>query len=343
MKVLFVLFRSLGDVCMGTTVIRALKEKNPNYIIDVMTEKQNVETLQGNPDVNEIIVGDNYMFANIYFMENHYDKIFKVNMLNQLESCWHHLPESQNQHLVEWYAKKCGIDNLRDKNIYIYPTNADYEIADFYFNKLKNEKLIAFHTTSGSHRIEGTDKFNRVQSKDWPIDYFEVIAERLLRNGYNVCQVGSESDEKIQIEGVQNLLGKLSFKQCAPFFKKCLGYLGVDSGPAYLAGWSGIPSLLIMGSTQNQGKSNFNSGPSVGPRDNNVFYINPVRPQNENCSPVPCYNHCAIGHNGGRGCIQDITTDVVYEKFIKIMTQVDNKKELIKERYESLGVKLSIE
>ena len=34
MKILLVLFRSLGDVCMGTTVLRAVRIKYPDAIID---------------------------------------------------------------------------------------------------------------------------------------------------------------------------------------------------------------------------------------------------------------------------------------------------------------------
>ncbi len=313
MKVLFVLFRSLGDVCMGSTVIHALKQNNPDMIIDVMTEKQNVNTLEGNPDVNDIIIGDNYMYANIYFVKNKYDKLFKVNMVNHVETCWHHLPELQNQHLVEWYGKKCGLDKLEDKNIYIFPSVDDEKIANELYSKTNKEKLVAIHTTSGSHKVNGTDFYQRVDSKDWPISYFDVVAERLIRNGYSICQIGADNDKVMQYKNVVNLLGQLTFKQTYSFLKKCSGYIGVDSGPAYLSGQTGIPTLLIMGATQNQSSK---YGPGVGPRNDNVTYLNPIRPNDKNCNPVPCYTHCQIKKFGG--CIIDITTDQVYEKFKQI-------------------------
>ncbi len=321
MKVLFTLFRSLGDVCMGTTVIHALKQRNPDMIIDVVTEKQNVNTLEGNPDVNKIHVLDNYFESMLLYMDEKYDKIFKVNMINHLETRWHHLPELQNQHLVEWYAKKCGIDVLEDKTIYIYPSDKDEKVVEQLCSTLPMEKMIAVHTTSGSHRIPGTEMYQRVDSKDWPIDYFNVVCDRLIRKGYSICQVGAPSDKKIESDKVIDVRGKLTFKQTASFFKKCKAYLGVDSGPSYLAGWSGIPCLIIMGATQNQEKNKLNSGPSVGPRNDNVEYINPVRPNNENCKPVTCYTHCIIGHNGGKGCIMDISTDAVFSKFESILSK----------------------
>jgi ADP-heptose:LPS heptosyltransferase len=341
MKVLFVLFRSLGDVCMGTTVIHTLKQQNPDMIIDVATEKQNVNTLEGNPDINEIHVLDNYFESMLLYMDGKYDKIFKVNMVNHLETRWHHLSELQNQHLVEWYAKKCGIDVLEDKNIYIYPSEKDEKIVseETYkaFGNLSeeffHEKVIAIHTTSGSHRIPGTDQYQRVDSKDWPIDYFQVLADRLVRKGYTVCQVGAASDKKIELDKVVDLRGKFSFKQTAVFFKKCHAYVGVDSGPAYLASdWANIPSLILMGSTQSYLYTKINGGPSVGPRSKNAYFIDAIKPNNENCGPItPCYTHCIIGHNNGKGCIADISTDQVFNKFMEIL---ENKyKEKISQNY----------
>jgi len=314
MKILLVLFRSLGDVCMGTTVLRAVKAKHPDATIDFMTEKSNVNTLEGNPDVNNIIIGGSYFEALDVFASGGYDKIYKLNMINHLETAWHHIKELQNQHLVEWYGKKAEVDVSGDKTIYVYPSEKDIELADNLFKNLNSNKVIAMHTSSGQHSY-GNVKEQRVESKDWPIMFFDIIAERLIGKGYTVVQIGAPTDKKMEYEGVVDLTGKLSFKATAAFFKNCSGYFGVDSGPAYLAGWSGIPTLLVMGATQNQTIEN--PGPSVGPRNENVRYINPKRPDNPNCSPVPCYVHCLIGKMGG--CIIDITPDTVWKNIKEML------------------------
>lgn len=302
-----VLFRSLGDVCMGTTVLHAIRAKYPDAQIDFMTEKQNVDTLDGNPDVNNIIVGSSYFEALSVYKKGGYDQLLKLNMVNHIETAWHHLPNLQNQHLVEWYGVKAGVDVTNDKTIYIYPSANDETKAKDIFDSLNSSKVIAFHTSSGQHSY-GDVKDARVESKDWPIMYFDIIAERLSNKGYKVVQIGAKTDKKLSYEGSVDLTGKLSFKQTAAFFKHCTGFFGLDSGPAYLAGWSGIPSLIVMGATQNQTPEK--KGPSVGPRNENVVYLNPARPNNSNCSPVPCYVHCLIGKSGG--CIIDISTDTVW-------------------------------
>jgi len=312
MKILLVLFRTLGDICMGTTVLRAVKSKYPDAQIDFMTEKQNINILEGNPDVNNIIIGSNYFEALDLFSSSKYDKIYKLNMANHTDTCWHHILKHQNQHLTEWYAQRAEIKNLDDKNIYIYPSENDIKVVDEFRKDLPKD-LIAIHTSSGWHGSMNID------SKDWPIQYFEVIAERLIRKGYNVIQIGGEKDKKLTTENVIDGIGKLTFKQTSQFLKHCKLFLGVDSGPAYLAGWSGIPSVVIMGSTQNYNNITnlISKGPFVGPRNDNVHYINPTRPNNPNCQPIPCYVRCLIGKSGG--CIIDVTTDMVWTKLINIL------------------------
>lgn len=316
-RILICLFRSLGDVCMGTTVLRAVRQKFPDATIDFMTEKANVNTLEGNPDVNNIIVGGSYYEALDLFVSGGYDKIYKLNMINHVETAWHHIPELQNQHLVEWYGKKAEVDVSNDKNIYIYPSEEDEALVDSIFKDLNSDRVIVMHTSSGQYGDK--DKKYRIESKDWPIMYFEAVAERLIRKKFCVVQIGALSDKKISEDcGIVDLTGKLSFKQTASLLKKCKGFIGVDSGPAYLAGWSGIPTLLIMGATQNQTEK---CGPSVGPRTSNVHYLNPVRPNNLSCKPTPCYINCVIGKQGG--CIANITTDQVWKALeeIKILEE----------------------
>jgi heptosyltransferase-2 len=307
-KILFVLFKTLGDVCMGTTVVRALKEKYPDSTIDFVTMPQNKNILEGNPDINKIVLLDNYMDANLYFIENGYDEIYRVGMANWIDTCWHHVPEHQKQHLVEWYAKRAGIDVLEDKKIYLYLNDDDRDaVSDYWEDLPKDKKIVGIHTTSGAHPGVGP-----IESKDWPIEGFNELASRLIAEGYAVVQLGAFSDKKIKVNGVVDLTGKFSFKQNAEAIKRCVGYIGVDSGPAYLAGWSGVPTVLIMGATQN---TRDHSGPSVGPREDNVVYINAPKPMHQACQPVPCYVRCQIGKAGG--CISDISVDQVYSEFKK--------------------------
>ncbi len=311
MKILVVLFQTLGDVCMGTTVVHALKEKYPDSTIDFVTKPASKNILEGNPDINEIIIKDNYYDVNLLYLEGGYDEICRLSMANVYDTCWHHVPEHQNQHLVEWYAKRAGIDELPDKTIYINLTEDDVADVDDYWEDLDQEKkYVAIHTTSGAHHGVGS-----IESKDWPVNDFKDLAKKLIDDGYGVLQIGAFSDKKMVMEGVVDMTGKLSFKQNAELFKRCVGYIGVDSGPAYLSGWAGIPTVLIMGATQNLGMGN---GPNVGPREDNVHYINAPKPNDPKCSPVPCYIRCQLP-NKGIGCIVDITVDDVYKRFKEVV------------------------
>jgi ADP-heptose:LPS heptosyltransferase len=310
MKILFVLFKTLGDVCMGTTVVHAIKQKFPDATIDFATAPQNKNILEGNPDINQIIALDNYYDANLYFIENGYDEIYRVGMANLMDTCWHHIPSQQNQHLVEWYAKRAEIDVLEDKNIYIYLSKDDVEAVDDYWEDLDpNKKYVAFHTTSGHHPGQPP-----IESKDWPMEKFQAVADSLASSGYGIIQVGAFSDKKLKPGTAIDFTGKFSFKQNAEVIKRCAGYIGVDSGPAYLAGWTGKPTILLMGSTQN-----IKGRPSVGPRNENVFYFNAPKPNQPACSPVPCYITCVINKPGG--CISDIASQQVVQQFHKMVNK----------------------
>jgi ADP-heptose:LPS heptosyltransferase len=309
-KVLVALFKTLGDVLMGTTVVRAIKERTPDCEIDFVTQAQNKNILEGNPDINKIIIADNYYDASLIYLDGGYDVFYRLGMANYLDTCWHHIEEHKYQHLVEWYAKRAGIKELNDKNIYITLTPNDIADVDDYWNDIpQDKKYIAIHTTSGVHPGVGP-----IASKDWPINRFEFVAQQLINAGFGVIQVGAFSDKKIKVPGVIDFTGKVSFKQTAEVIRRCIAYIGVDSGPAYLAGWSGVPTFLIMGSTQNTCD---HSGPSVGPRNDNVFYINSKKPNHTMCSPTPCYNKCQIGKQ--IGCIEDVAPAVVLGAFQQIV------------------------
>ena len=306
MKILVVLFRSIGDILMGTTVLHALRKKYPNDIIDFVTEKQNVPILSGNPDISNVVICDNYFDANVLYVKGRYDKIFRLNMANHFETCWHHIPKWQNQHLVEWYAKRAELEDFNDKDIYIYPSKEDYAFSEQIMEKIPQEKLVAIHTSSGVH--EGA----KVESKDWPISYFDIIADKACKNGFTVVQIGVSSDKKMNNEKVVDLRGKMSLMQTACFLKKCSTFIGIDSAPVYLAAWAGIPTISIMGATQ--GKSENYTGPLIGPRTDNVSFIHPIRPNDPSCRPVPCYISCPLNNP----CINNILPNQIWNKFKRI-------------------------
>ena len=306
-KIAFIMFRTLGDICMATTVVHAVKLKNPDSEIHFITQAQNVHLLEGNPDISKVIVKENYFEANVFCAENKYDQVLRVGMATNYDSIWHHLDKHNKQHLVEWYAKRAGIEALDDKNIYIYMNANDVADVDDYWEDVpKDKKYVVMHTTSGVHGNIS------VPSRDWPIEKFTELAQKLISKGYGIIQIGAFMDKKIQIPGVIHLTGKMTFKQNGELIKRCSGYIGVDSGPAYLAGWSGVPTVLIMGSTQNTCDS---TGPSVGPRQDNVCYVNANKPDHPACSPVPCYVACQIGKK--IGCIEDVPVDVIFNQIVK--------------------------
>jgi ADP-heptose:LPS heptosyltransferase len=231
-------------------------------------------------------------------------------MANLFDTFWHHIDEHKNQHLVELYAKRAGIDKLEDTNVFVYLNQEDTDSVNDYWEDIDaDSKYVAIHTTSGAHPGTGP-----IDSKDWDMDKFNILVSNLETFGYKVIQIGSFSDRKLSSSSVIDFTGKFTFKQNAEVFKRCKAFIGVDSGPAYLAAFSGIPCIMIMGATQNLG---LGKGPNVGPIGNNVHYINSTKPNNKACQPTPCYIRCQIGN--GRGCISSIGVNDVLSKFSEVV------------------------
>ncbi|OGU16516.1 MAG: hypothetical protein A2X61_15630 [Ignavibacteria bacterium GWB2_35_12] len=58
MKFLFIQLGRIGDIVLLTSAIKAVKEKYPDSIIDIISGRNNYQVLKGNPKVNNIIVYD---------------------------------------------------------------------------------------------------------------------------------------------------------------------------------------------------------------------------------------------------------------------------------------------
>ena len=129
-----------------------------------------------------------------------------------------------------------------------------------------------------------------LETKDWPIQYFNHLAI-MLKEKYKVdiVQVGGPKDKPIT--GAIHKMN-IPFDQTAAWIKHSVFFVGVDSGNAYLAEAANKPAFIIMGSTSSYLPGM--SGPFVGPVGPNMHYFEPNRPDNPNCRPVPCFNHCVI-------------------------------------------------
>ena len=112
-----------------------------------------------------------------------------------------------------------------------------------------NEKEV---TTIVIHVSAGTE------AKRWRISHQRELVRQICRRGDSqVVLVGGRSDCAIgrrisagfSTSHVRNLTGKLTVLELAALMKKAQLFIGGDSGPAHIAGWADIPTVVLFSGT----------------------------------------------------------------------------------------------
>jgi heptosyltransferase-3 len=297
-----VMFRTLGDVLMVTPIVAAIKVKYPDSYIRFHTETVYIELLGENKDINEIVGYENANYPAVYeyLKDKHTDHIARMAMANQYDTCWHHNPDTFNQHMIAWYASRTG---LLPEGI------TDYHIR---FNikeeaRLKAKSLVPYESYAIVHTT------SRVPSKDWSSSFFDKLVDM-----FNIpfIQIGSGMDRRVS--KTLDLCGKTSMQETLGVMEKATFFVGVDSGPSYMAESLNLPSFIILGSTMATPQESSNRGPFIGPIGPSVKYFEPSRPSQSCCRPITCYTHCQLN----KPCINDIIPETVYQS-IKETIHVD--------------------
>jgi ADP-heptose:LPS heptosyltransferase len=92
--------------------------------------------------------------------------------------------------------------------------------------------------------------------KQWPIERYSAVAQRLLDRGQQVVVIGAPADAALfdQLspsvqQQATNLIGALSVMRSAAVLARASGFVGADSGMTHVAGALGIPTVGVFGPT----------------------------------------------------------------------------------------------
>ena len=201
---------ALGDVLMTTPIIKALKERYPEYRFIYNTSKACADVLRYNPYIDEL----------------KYDKNVEGAITLEYE-----LFPAENR--IDVMAQQAGV-RVADKTPLMYFSKKEQEWLISFLRSLQG-KLAVFHTGKSW------------ENREWSIKKFKKVAEWLDKRGYTIIQVGNSSTPLM--EGVGKDLRNLSFRQAALLLQKCDLFVGIDSAPAHLAKAAKIPQVIIYGCT----------------------------------------------------------------------------------------------
>ena len=206
---------SFGDVLLTTPIIRALWRQYPQSKIYVLTRTSCADIFAGNPCVEW--AGDGALVRPD-------DWLIDLDMVSE---------NAPMRHFVTSYARAAGIDDpLHETEIYWRPEDEPEDPIP--------ENAIAMHAD-----------LTTWPGKNWPLEHFRELSERLRAAGDAVILVG-QTDGPRSIPCDLDARNQTSISQLAAVLSRCKGFVGHDSFPMHCAGAVGIPVVGIFGVTSSQ-------------------------------------------------------------------------------------------
>jgi lipopolysaccharide heptosyltransferase II len=285
----------IGDLVLSMTIVRTLKRSYPEATIDLLALPASAKVVMRDPDLNEIITYDPNVWRrpqallqiknwrNAYNLlchlrAHHYDIAVSVfgrwaGILAALSGAkrrvgfgresypglmtdnvrGHHWRPGDHKHEVDYcleLAKATGatISSAdRTPRLYVDPlAHQQLERLLAQVGIVPEKSLIVCHIGS-----------NNGQSKRWPIPYWAILIDKLIREqNAQVILTGSSEDKSLIVsvtsqmqEQAIDLAGKTSLPQLVALLQQANLVISGDSGPMHIAAAVGTPLIAIHGPT----------------------------------------------------------------------------------------------
>ncbi len=326
-RILIIRTDRIGDVVLSTPVIRTLRRTYPDAYIGMMVRPENRELVDGNPDLNEVVLYDKEgehksWLATLRFAfqlkTKRYDTAVILHSTNRaiLVSFFAGIKRRIGYaRRLPWlltdpvpYVKKEGQRHELDYNLdLLKPIGIRSAVRDLFIPtapaQQKKVENFLFHEGIGNNPYIVIHPGASCPSKRWPFARFAALADRLIHHyGIEVVVIAGPGDKKTGEEMVRSMayrpaqaLGIFSLGETACLLKgaKCL--ISNDSGPVHIASAVGAPVAAIFG-RWGGGLSPTRWGPT-GPNS---------RILHKDIGCRPCLAHaCTIGF----ACLGAITVD----------------------------------
>ncbi|NUN10095.1 MAG: glycosyltransferase family 9 protein [Ignavibacteriaceae bacterium] len=305
---------------LTTPLLRVLKQKHPDSVIDFIVKTQYADVLKHNPRINRLFtIEKDYSYSGEKIpAPDVYDSI--LDLQNNLRSrrilrgftgnIYRFRKHSMAKFLAVHFKKieKLPSSPVPERYIHSFPgIEPDSEGCEFYFpdgyqlNNIENSKTIGL--------CPGSRHF----SKQWPIEYYTQLAKSLITDGFKVKVIGGAGDRvagaavQREIPEVINVCGEDDLYKIGAEMKECAAVACNDSGLMHFATALRVPVLAIFGSTVREfGFSPYNANHII--LENNSLSCRP-------CSHIGL-DKCPEKHFK---CMKDISPSEVKQKLLELI------------------------
>ena len=329
-RVLIVRLDRLGDVLLSTPVIKAVREVVPDGYIAFMVRRYAKEILEGNPDLDEVIVYDKEgreknLPRNLKFIASLRRKKFDIALILHPTTRTHLIVSAAGIPDRVGYNKKMGFlltKRIADTKHYGLKHETDYVLDILRHTGLepKDKTLYMPVNIRSERRMEDILKENGMSggsvcvainpgascaSKRWKAEKFAEVGNALIEKyGVKVVVLSGEADKELGDkvsallnEKCLNLSGKTSVADIASVLRRVKLFISNDSGPVHISCAVGTPVVAIFGRSD-RGLSPKRWGPT-GKRD-------VVLHKDVGCDECLAHN-CKLGFK----CLEAVTVDSV--------------------------------
>lgn len=277
-KILLVRLRLIGDVLMTTPSVKILRNALPSTKIYYLVEPPQNELLEGNPDIDRLIVIDRKasfkeLFGLIKKMrEERFDVAIdfhggpRASILTLLSGAKIRVGYSYSPRRVFYHIKvERGVKDgfihsvINQLNLLkgigiewedippLFMPSIDGEEKEkldkiFKDKGLENKNFIVFHVSAGN------------RYREWGVENWKNLIKAISKDmKLTSVLIGSRDDifyeRSLDFPNVVSLIGRINLREVREVIRKSLLFVGPDSGPMHIASTTDTPIIALFGPT----------------------------------------------------------------------------------------------
>ncbi|RQD69827.1 MAG: glycosyltransferase family 9 protein [Halanaerobium sp. MSAO_Bac5] len=303
-KILIIRLSAIGDVIHTLPVAYALRQKFPNAQIDWLVEDKAFPLVNMNPYLDNVIilprktwkkeVKEEGIIKTIKSFWKFFKKMRKRNYNINLDL--HGLFKSafssfmikpnlrmgpaDGRELSNWfYQAKIELkeNNLHkvDRNLQLAEAlGVNSEIVNYGLKitpviKSRVNRLFEMENIKSDKKLVIINPFTTWESKNWFLERYFELADKLIEEGYYIIFTGSNADREPinryqgNEEYYTNLAGKTDLEGLTEVYNRADLYIGGDTGPTHLAAAIGLKVVALMGPTAPETHGPYGKGHTV--------------------------------------------------------------------------------
>ena len=329
-NILIIKLGGLGDLILATPSFRMLRKRFPQARISLLVDSKFEPIIKDCPYVDGLILFErkktnlfglveelkerNFNLS-IDFKNNGFTHIvpwlakipFRYGFYKGLMANFLNCPEEWRRDVAEQPVRqqfrilqKLGVNDFEEK-LELWPCKED----DDFVNGALSKKGVTKRDKSIGLAIGASPEW---PTKNWPLESFSRLTQKLLEKGLKVILLGSEhSKEKAEKlskdKSVVNLVGETSLGQLVSLIKRLDCLITADSAPMHVAAGVGTNAIALFGPTDP--KKHLPPGERVKALAKNL-----------DCQP--CYKRNCVNKNK-LACLEMISVDEVFDLVIKAL------------------------